>query len=81
MIDKDMVQGMAGVGFTQKAIAERLGVSTRQIRRVMGELGIKIHRLKFDSEVEGMMRDLYKRFEPGNQASVNFGISRQALLK
>jgi hypothetical protein len=81
VIDKEMVIGMVKMGFKQAVIADRLGCSTRQIRRIFRGLGLKADKIKLDTDVEEIVRDLCLRFESGEKASLRFGVSRQAILK
>ena len=80
-IDKEAVAGMAKMGFKQKVIAERLGCSTRQIRRIFRELGLKTDKIQIENDVEEIVRDLCLSFESGEKVSLRFGVTRQAILK
>jgi transcriptional antiterminator len=84
MINKDSVVSMTKMGFTQKEIAERLGCSTRQIRRVLKEIGSSStgnSRIDIDQDTESTLREFMLTFSNGERAANSFGITRQAILK
>jgi transcriptional regulator with XRE-family HTH domain len=82
LIDKQRVYGMRSMGFTQAEIAERLGCSVRQVRRILCAANLHTPPAKAGTPlIEGTLRNIYKKFLPGEAVGVRFGVSRQAILK
>lgn len=90
MIDRIRLAEMTKMNFTQKEMADRLGCSERQIRRIVKELDIDSSTtclkergtsLRVTKESEECLREFFCQFESGERTAERFGISRQAILK
>jgi AraC-like DNA-binding protein len=76
VINKQAVIEMKKQGFTCKQIAERLGCSERQVKRITKGMP----RGKFiDSETEKISREFLSAFMPGAAVALRFGVTRQAI--
>lgn len=82
MIDRERVEKMTLTGFPQIEIAQRLGCSARQVRRIQEELKVKKENtIKVTPEIEPVLRTYYSMFESGEKTAQRFGVTRQAILK
>lgn len=78
-IDKNVITAMANTGFTRKQIAERLGCSERQVRRILGTANSRA--VIPAADTEDHLRNFYLAFETAPAVASRFAVSRQAIYQ